>query len=223
MRLRHMNDRHCDLPTQIDTLSRETTEMFLATLGSIDPTNNTGEELYLGVLNAVELDWNDKTHNVCTEFIQSSELGIPDCTRLTITVTNVTEPIDSIDPIDGNNKRIETVLTVSALLGHLHTEYHIRYIPVDWSLSMMKTVENDFPQMFDQYAATGGVVIAVLRALAIQLGVQLVVKSKYIDKSVIDEMHTYGMPQSNEMLFLRFGLGHLMDLIKNTAPDNTTD
>ena len=152
--------------------------------------------------------------------IQSSELGIPDCTRLTITVTNVTEPIDSID---GNNKRIETVLTVSVLLGHLHTEYHTRYIPVDWSLSMMKTVENDFPQMFDQYAATGGVVIAVLRALAIQLGAALVVKSKYIDKSVIDEMHTYGMPQSNEMLFLRFGLGHLMDLIKNTAPDNTTD
>lgn len=35
MRLRHMNDRHCDLPTQIDALSRETTEMFLATLGSI--------------------------------------------------------------------------------------------------------------------------------------------------------------------------------------------
>lgn len=216
MRLRHMNDRHCDLPTQIDALSRETTEMLLATLNSAP----NGEELYLGVLNAVELDWNDKTHNVCTEFIQSSELGIPDCTRLTITVTNVTEPID---PIDGNNKRIETALTVSALLGHLHTEYHIRYIPVDWSLSMMKTVENDFPQMFDQYAATGGVVIAVLRALAIQLGVPLAIKSKYIDKSVIDEMRTYGMPQSNEMLFLRFGLGHLMDLIKNTAPDNTTD
>lgn len=160
MRLRHMNDRHSDLPTQIDALSRETTEMFLATLNSAP----NGEELYLDVLNAVELDWNDKTHNVCTEFIQSSELGIPDCTRLTITVTNVTKPID---PIDGNNKRIETALTVSALLGHLHTEYHIRYIPVDWSLSMMKTVENDFPQMFDQYAATGGVVIAVLRALAI--------------------------------------------------------
>ena len=29
MRLRHMNDRHCDLPTQIDTLSRETAESLL--------------------------------------------------------------------------------------------------------------------------------------------------------------------------------------------------
>lgn len=223
MRLRHMNDRHSDLPTQIDALSRKTSGMLLATLNSIDPTNNTGEELYLDVLNAVELDWSDKTHDVCTEFIPSSELGIPDCTRLTITVTNVTEPTDPTHLIHEDYKRIETVLTVSVLLGHLHTEYHIRYIPVDWSLSMMKTVENDFPQMFDQYAATGGVVIAVLRALAIQLGVPLAVENKYIDKSVIDEMHTYGMPQSNEMLFLRFGLGHLMDLIKNTAPDNTTD
>ena len=37
------------------------------------------------------------------------------------------------------------------------------------------------------------------------------------------EIMPYAMPQSNEMLSLRFGLGHLMDLIKNTAPDNTTD
>ena len=34
MRLRHMNDRHCDLPTQIDTLSRETTEMLLTAKNS---------------------------------------------------------------------------------------------------------------------------------------------------------------------------------------------
>lgn len=209
MRLHHMHDRRSDLPTQMDSLSRETSGMLLATLNSAP----NGEELYLNVQSAIELDWDDSTHNVHTEFIPSSELGIPDCTRLTITVTNVVDPTH---PIDEDYKRIETVLTVSVLLGHLHTEYHIRYIPVDWSLSVMKTVENDFPQMFDQYAATGGVVIAVLRALAIQLGVPLAVKSKYIDKSVIDEMHTYGMPQSNEMLFLRFGLGHLMDLIRNT-------
>ena len=217
MRLRHMHDRRYDLPTQIDSLSRETSGMLLATLNSVDPTGNTGEELYLGVLNAVELDWSDKTHTVRTEFIPSSELGIPDCTRLTITVTNVTEPIYEED------KRIETVLTVSVLLGHLHTEYHTRYIPVDWSLSMMKTPENDFPTMFDQYTATGGVIIAVLRALAIQLGVPLAVENKYIDKSVIEEMHTYGMPQSNEMLFLRFGLDRFMDLIKNAQSNNPTD
>lgn len=31
-------------------------------------------------------------------------------------------------------------------------------------------------------------------------------------------MHTYGMPESNETLFLRLGLDHLMDLIKDAAP-----
>ena len=54
--------------------------------------------------------------------------------------------------------------------------------------------------------------------LTIQLGVPLAIKNKYISASVIDEMHTYGMPESNETLFLRFGLDHLMDLIKDAAP-----
>ena len=44
------------------------------------------------------------------------------------------------------------------------------------------------------------------------------IKNKYIGDSVIDEMHTYGMPESNETLFLRLGLDHLMDLIKDAAP-----
>ena len=209
-----MHDRRSDLPTRMDSLSRETSGMLLATLNSI---TSDGEELYLDVLNAIELDWSDKTHTVRTEFIPSSELGIPDCTRLTITVTNV------VDPIDEDYKRIETVLTVSVLLGHLRTEYHTRYIPVDWSMSVMKTVENDFPTMFDQFQVTGGVAIVVLRALAIQQGVPLAVDNKYIGSSVIEEMHTYGMPESNEMLFLRFGMDHFMELIKNAEQTSQTE
>ena len=54
--------------------------------------------------------------------------------------------------------------------------------------------------------------------LTIQLGVPLAIKNKYIGNSVIDEMHTYGMLESNETLFLRLGLDHLMDLIKDAAP-----
>lgn len=64
---------------------------------------------------------------------------------------------------------------------------------------------------------TSGVGVAVLRMLTIQLGVQLAIKNKYIGDSVIDEMHTYGMPESNETLFFRLGLDHLMDLIENAA------
>lgn len=212
-----MNDRHCDLPTQIDALSRETTEMLLETLNSIDPTGNTGEELYLGVLNCIELDWNDKTHNVCTEFIQSSEWSTPDCTRLTITVTNV------IDPIDENYTRIETVLTVSVLLGHLHTEYHTRYIPIDWSLTVMKTPGNDFPTMFNQFHFTGGVAIATMRSLAIQMGISLAAQNRRLNSTTIDDMRTHGVPQSQETSFLRLGLDRIIDLIRNAMPSDTTN
>ena len=217
MRLRHMNDRRYDLPTQIDSLSRDTTEMLLATLNSVDPTGNTGEELYLGVLNCIELDWNDKTHNVCTEFIQSSEWSTPDCTRLTITVTNV------IDPIDENYTRIETVLTVSVLLGHLHTEYHTRYIPIDWSLTVMKTPGNDFPTMFNQFQITGGVAIATMRSLAIQMGISLAAQNRRLDSDTINKMRTYGVSESQEMSFLRLGLDRIIDLIKNAMPSDTTN
>lgn len=215
-----MHDRRHDLPTQMEQLSRDTTAMLLATLNSVTLSHEDSEELYLSVINAVELDWDDSTHNVRTEFIPSSELGIPDCTRLTITVTNVIGPTH---PTREDYKRIETVLTVSVLLGHLRTEYHTRYIPVDWSLTVMKTVENDVPQMFDQVTATGGVVIAILRSLAIQLGVPLAVDNKCIGEAVIDEMHTYGMPESNEMLFLRFGMDHLMEIVKNAESSNPSD
>ena len=35
-----------------------------------------------------------------------------------------------------------------------------------------------------------------------------------------DIMHTYGMPESNEMLFLRFGTDHLMELVKDAQPSD---
>lgn len=212
-----MNDRRYDLPTQIDSLSRDTTEMLLATLNSVDLTGNTGEELYLDVLNCIELDWNDKTHNVCTEFIQSSEWSTPDCTRLTITVTN------AIDPIDENYTRIETVLTVSVLLGHLHTEYHTRYIPIDWSLTVMKTPGNEFPTMFNQFQITGGAAIATMRSLAIQMGISLAAQNHRLNSTTIDDMRTHGVPQSQETSFLRLGLDRIIDLIKNAMPSDTTN
>lgn len=38
--------------------------------------------------------------------------------------------------------------------------------------------------------------------------------------AILDEMHTYGMPESNEMLFLRFGIDHLMKLVKDAQPSD---
>lgn len=85
------------------------------------------------------------------------------------------------------------------------------FFSLEWNLDLIKT------KIYDQreYHLTGGAAIATLRALTIQLGVPLAIENKYIDKSVIDEMHTYGMPQSQEMSFLRLGLDHLMELVKN--------
>ena len=40
MRLTHSYDRSYDLPTQIDSLSRDTTEILLETLGSIPLVGN---------------------------------------------------------------------------------------------------------------------------------------------------------------------------------------
>lgn len=40
MRLRHSYDRGYDLPTQMEQLSRDTTEMLLETLGSIPLVGN---------------------------------------------------------------------------------------------------------------------------------------------------------------------------------------
>lgn len=60
----------------------------------------------------------------------------------------------------------------------------------------------------------------MLRCLAIQLGIPLAIKNKYISPAVLDEMRTYGMPESNEMLFLRFGADHLMKLVKDAQPSD---
>lgn len=160
-------------------------------------------ELYFDVKRIIDMDWNDTTHEVHTEFIPRHRLRGLDRTLLTILTKETIK--EDLGPSRS------TLLSVSVLLGHYHTEYHTRYIPLEWNLDVIKT------KIYDQreYHFTGGAAIATLRALTIQLGVPLAVENKYIDKSVIDEMRTYGVPESQETSFLRLGLEHLMELIKN--------
>lgn len=201
MRLYHMHDRPLDFPTHMQELSRSTTNTLLSPLQVIADDNDN--EPYFDVQRIVEMDWDDTTHEVRTEFIPSHRVCVPDRTLLTI-LTKETIKTD-LGPSQS------TLLSASVLLGHYRTEYHTRYIPLEWNLDLIKT------EIYDQreYHLTGGAAIATLRALTIQLGVPLAVENKYIDKNAIDEMHTYGMPQSQEMSFLRLGLDHLMDLIRN--------
>lgn len=200
MRLEHMSDLPVDLKDQMQELSRLTTNMLIADLAS----TNDGGELYPDVMHIIQMDWSDATHEVHTEFVPRHRLRGPDRTLLTIFVKNDIKG-------DLDTPRCSTLLSASVLLGHYQTESYTRYIPLECDLDVVKT------KIYDQreYHLTGGVVIAVLRCLAIQLGVPLAIKDKYVSPAILDEMHTYGMPESNEMLFLRFGTDHLMELVKN--------
>lgn len=204
MLLRHMSDKLQDLKTQMQELSRDTTNMLLSTLSMVGDDN----ELYLDVTRFAETDWDSTTHEVHTKFIPRHRLRGPDRTLLTILVKETIKEDDT--PIPSKT----TLLYASVLLGHYQTEYHTRYIPLEWNLDVIETTLNNQRE----YYLTSGAAIAMLRCLAIQLGVPLAIENKYIGDSVIDEMHTYGMPESNETLFLRLGLDHLMDLIKDAAP-----
>ena len=59
MRLSHPYDHQYDLPTQMEQLSRDTTEMLLETLGSIPLVGNN---IFNDVQYMTGLDWDDKTH-----------------------------------------------------------------------------------------------------------------------------------------------------------------
>lgn len=210
MLLRHMTDMRHDLPAQMHALSRLTTNMLISTLCA---ASSREDELYLDIMNVAETDWDDATHTVRAEFVPNFEQYAHDHTRLEITAQKVHG--------DENNVTWTTTLTLSVLLANLGTKNHTEYAPITWSIDVTKTRSDheacDFTSKTDKFFTSSGVGVAVLRMLTIQLGVPLAIKNKYIGASVIDEMHTYGMPESNETLFLRLGLDHLMDLIKDAA------
>lgn len=214
MRLRHSYDRGYDLPTQMEQLSRDTTEMLLETLGSIPIVGN---DIFNDVQYMTELDWDDKTHTINAEFIPDSESGNGDRTYLTMSVA------------DTNKNSFDTkTLTVSVELGHLYTQYHTRYIPIGWKLTLTtKTLGGDRTTYLvggqPHNRITRGVAIATMRSLAIQMGISLAAKNRRLNSTTIGEMRTHGVPASQETSFLRLGLDHIIDLIRNTVPSDTTN
>ena len=223
MRLRHSYDRQYDLATQMEQLSRDTTEMLLETLGSIPLVGN---DIFNDVQYMTELDWDDKTHTINAEFIPDSGWGNGDRTRLTMSVT------------DTNSFDTKT-LTVSVELGHLYTQYHTRYIPIGWKLTIATTpifsggsdrttylVGGQPRNRIDklrEIRITRGVAIATMRSLAIQMGISLAAQNRRLNSITIGEMRTHGVPASQETSFLRLGLDRIIDLIKNAVPSDTTN
>lgn len=222
MRLSHSHDRYYDLTAQLEQLSRDTTEMLLETLGSIPIVGN-------GIFNDMqymtEFDWDDKTHTINAEFIPDSGWGNGDRTHLTMSVT------------DTNKNSFDTkTLTVSVELGHLYTQYHTRYIPIGWKLTLTTTTIGEDRENYlvggqphnridkiREIRLTRGVAIAMMRSLAIQMGISLAAQNRRLDSTTIGEMRTHGVPESQETSFLRLGLDSIIDLIRNTVPRDTTN
>lgn len=225
MRLTHSYDCQYDLATQMKQLSRDTTEMLLETLGSIPLVGN---DIFNDAQHMVELDWDDKTHTINIGFIPDAEWGEwgnGDRTYLTMSVT------------DTNKNGFDTkTLTVSVELGHLYTQYHTRYIPTGWNLTLTTTAiggdrttylvggqPRDHIDKLRRIRITRGVALATMRSLAIQMGISLAAQNRRLDSTTIDEMRMHGVPESQEMSFLRLGLDRIIDLIRNTESTNTTN
>ena len=222
MRLSHPYDHQYDLPTQMEQLSRDTAEMLLETLGSIPIVGN---DIFDDVQYMAELDWDDKTHTINIGFIPDSESGNGDRTYLTMSVT------------DTNKNGFDTkTLTVSVELGHLYTQYHTRYIPTGWNLTLTTTAiggdrttylvggqPRDHIDKLRKIRITRGVAIATMRSLAIQMGISLAAQNRRLDSTTIGEMRTHGVPESQETHLLRFATDHIIDLIRNTESTTITD
>ena len=205
MQLSHMSDRPLDLKTQMQDLTRNTTDILLLEIPMIDNSN----ELYFDVKRIADMDWNDVTHEVHTQFVPRHKLRGLDRTLLTILTKETIK--EDLGPSRS------TLLSVSVLLGHYCTEYHTRYIPLEWNLDVIKTTIGDQRE----YQLTGGVAIATLRALTIQLGASLAIESNpLISADAIDKYRTEGMPEHAEIEFLRYGINHLMWAIKDAQPSD---
>lgn len=210
MKLSHMSDRPLDLKTQIQDLTRNTTDILLLEIPMIDNSN----ELYFDVKRITDMDWNDATHEVHTEFVPRHKLRGLDRTLLTILVKSDIEG-------DLDTPSRSTLLSVSVLLAHYHTEYHTRYIPLEWNLDVIKTINGKYACDQREYHLTSGAAIATLRCLAIQLGASLATRSNpLINTDVIDNYRIDGMPEHAETEFLRFGADHLMRLVKDAQPSD---
>lgn len=210
MQLSHMSDRPIDLKTQMQDLTRNTTDILLLEIPMIANSN----ELYFDVKRITDMDWDDATHEVHTEFVPRHRLRGLDRTLLTILVKS-----DIKGDLDTPSK--STLLSVSVLLAHYHTEYHTRYIPLEWNLEVIKTINDKYACDQREYHLTGGAAIAVLRCLAIQFGASLATQSNpLINTDVIDNYRIDGMPEHAETEFLRYGIDHLMKLVKDTQPSD---
>ena len=92
---------------------------------------------------------------------------------------------------------------------------------MEWNLDVIETINDKYACDQREYQLTSGAAIATLRCLAIQLGASLATRSNpLINTDVIDNYRIDGMPEHAETEFLRYGIDHLMKLVKDAQPSD---
>lgn len=92
---------------------------------------------------------------------------------------------------------------------------------MEWNLDVIETINDKYACDQREYQLTSGAAIATLRCLAIQLGASLATRSNpLINTDVIDNYRIDGMPKHAETEFLRYGIDHLMKLVKDAQPSD---
>lgn len=108
---------------------------------------------------------------------------------------------------------ISTYLNMSVLFAHYslgHTSFD--WIPLNWDI---KLFDGSDERSINELPVHESLVLVILRGLAIQRGISLAIENDYIGDTFIEEAKEYGMLDSTEKLFVRFGAEYFRKLLEN--------
>lgn len=196
MQLYHQRDKyiaHKDFfTTRMKELSRRTSKMILGMLGMLP---YDGYYVHKNMTTILDLDWDDTTHQIHANTVTDPETGRTRV-RLMITVTGFNITLNM------------SVLFAVHSLGHPS----FAYIPVSWDI---KLFDGSDERSINELPVHESLVLVILRGLAIQRGIQLTIDNDYIGETFIEEAKDYGMLDSTEKLFVRFGAEYFRNLLEN--------
>lgn len=196
MQLYHKRDKyiaHKDFfTTQMKELSRRTSKMILGMLGMLP---YDGYYVHKNMTTILDLDWDDTTHQVHANTVTDPKTGRTRV-RLAITVTG-----------------FNITLNMSVLFAHYSLGRNsFDWIPVNWDI---KLFDGSDERSINELPVHESLVLVILRALAIQRGISLAIENDYIGDTFIEEAKNYGMLNSTEKLFVRFGAEYFRNLLEN--------
>ena len=196
MQLYHKRDNyiaHKDFfTTRMKDLSRRTSKMIMGMLGMLP---YDGYYVHKNMTTILDLDWDDTTHQIHANTVTDPETGRTRV-RLTITVTGFNITLNM------------SVLFAVHSLGHPS----FAYIPVRWDI---KLFDGSDERSINELPVNESLILVILRALAIQRGISLAIENDYIGDTFIEEAKDYGMLDSTEKLFVRFGAEYFRNLLEN--------